>query len=99
MDLEVYFSSLEGMDWQTISRADNRETVIAVSSGCARFYFSPLRDLTKEDQIAAAEYLGSCVSANILTGNTTLLGCDDEELKSKLLEAFRRGFRERNRGD
>lgn len=97
MDWETYFYNLEGVDWQTISRSDNGETVVAVCSGCARFYFSPLRDLTKEDQIAAAGYLGYSVSADILTGNITFFGCDDNELEKELRQAFESGFRERNR--
>ncbi len=99
MNWEVFFSNLEGVDWQTISRSDNRETVIAVCSGCARLYVYPLRDLTEDKQIATVEYLGSLVSANILTGNTTVFGCDDKQLKNRLLEAFWKGFRERNRCD
>ncbi|NCU31452.1 MAG: hypothetical protein EOM23_00635 [Candidatus Moranbacteria bacterium] len=97
MDWESFFFEEPKTDSLKVSRKDNSQVVLSVSFGWARLQASFLQDLAEKDQIAVAEYLGSCVSANILMGNVTVLGCgDDKQLENRLLEAFREGFRKRN---
>lgn len=97
VDWENFFSEQKGKDWLTVSRKDNKETVLAVSSGYVRLHVSPLFQLTIEEQTSAVQYLGSCVSSDIITGNISVFGVTNQADETKFRQAFDRGLSERNR--